>query len=245
MKKTLNNFLCKYPYIYKNILKITENSNYEKQFYLTHIKSNDVVFELGANRGYFTSLFCNIVGNQGQVHAFEAVPETYNKTKQSFAINYPKNLFFNNYAVGNENKSVDLFMPNTDDGQASLANQNDGSWKTGFITIHSSQMIRLDDYIHKNKILKIDFVKCDIEGSELLALQGMEESLKQFKPKILVEVHESWMNSFNYSSMDLFESLRKFGYTEFHQVENTIKRLSLHELENVKNLPESMNVYCK
>jgi len=245
MKKTLNNLLCKYPYIYKNILKITENSNYEKQFYLTHIKSNDVVFELGANRGYFTKLFSSVVGPNGCVHAFEAVPETYNKTNQSLANNYPKNLFFNNYAVGNEIKKVDLFMPNTDDGQASLANQKDGSWKSGSISTHSAQMIRLDDYIKENQITKIDFVKCDIEGSELLALQGMEESLKQFKPKILIEVHESWMNSFNYSSMDLFELLRKFGYTEFHQVEKTIKRLSLHELENVKNIPESMNVYCK
>jgi len=34
------------------------------------------------------------------------------------------------------------------------------------------QFIKMDDYVLENNVIKIDFIKIDIEGAELLALKG-------------------------------------------------------------------------
>ena len=40
----------------------------------------------------------------------------------------------------------------------------------------------MDDYVLENNVIKIDFIKIDIEGAELLALKGGLYSIKKFLP---------------------------------------------------------------
>ena len=51
--------------------------------------------------------------------------------------------------------------------------------------IQGMQLIRLDDY----PLTKLDYVKMDIEGQELAALQGAEQLILKYHPALLVEVH--------------------------------------------------------
>jgi FkbM family methyltransferase len=141
--------------------------NYEKIFYLNHLKRNYVVFDLGANKGYFTKLFCNIVGPFGEVHAFEPVKDTFLENIRGFSGNTPANLKLHNLAVGDRNTNIEILVPAGDYGQASLKSHKTGSWHVGQFEQVLCKMIRLDDYIQENSISVIDFIKCDIEGAEL------------------------------------------------------------------------------
>ena len=62
---------------------------------------------------------------------------------------------------------------------------------------------------------RIDFVKCDIEGAELLALRGMAKTLKEYQPAILMEVMPEWMKSFGHTTDDLIVFLKGCGYNSF------------------------------
>lgn len=48
------------------------------------------------------------------------------------------------------------------------------------------QIISIDDFVEQNNIEKIDFIKLDIEGSELDTLKGAVNTLKKFRPKLAI-----------------------------------------------------------
>tara|TARA_B100001093_G_C26665645_1_gene943861 strand:+ start:350 stop:1087 length:738 start_codon:yes stop_codon:yes gene_type:complete len=244
MKNFLDKTLCNQPKIYAILLKLLGRKNHEKIFYLNLIKKNDVVIEIGANRGYFTKLFSNIVGNLGHVYAFEAVKKTYHINKDNFQGPPPANLELNNLAVGDQNTQIEILVPAGDDGQASLKAHSEGSWKNGYAESLICQMVRLDDYFLDKNITRIDFIKCDIEGAELLAMHGFENTLRKFIPKMLIEVNNNWTTAFGYDSKQLVNYLKELGYTSFYEVEEDVKKLSDSELKNISTINEGINLFC-
>ena len=54
LNSILTKISCFYPKVFAKCLLGLGCTNFEKIFYLNHIKKNYVVFDLGANRGYFT-----------------------------------------------------------------------------------------------------------------------------------------------------------------------------------------------
>ena len=107
-------------------------------------------------------------------------------------------------------------------------------------------MIRIADYIMDKGIDRIDFLKADIEGAELLAFQGMSTYLREFSPKLLVEINSAWTSAFEYKPIDLISYLKDQGYLSFYEVSNTLKYLSKDQLEDENIFSNGgMNVFCK
>ena len=65
------------PRVYLATLKILQRGSPEKRLYISILRKGDVVIDAGANVGYFTMLFSDLVGAYGHVHAFEPVPATF------------------------------------------------------------------------------------------------------------------------------------------------------------------------
>ena len=68
---------------------------------------------------------------------------------------------------------------------------------------------------------RIDFLKCDVEGAELLVLQGALQTLRRWCPKILVELNSNWSQPFGYSPADTLAFLRSCGYRCFWLIGET------------------------
>ena len=68
--------------------------------------------------------------------------------------------------------------------------------------------IKLDDYIARDNRAP-DLVKMDIEGAEIGATSGMSETLKNKKPKIIIEFHSDQAKS------EVWKILRPLGYSCF------------------------------
>jgi hypothetical protein len=75
-------------------------------------------------------------------------------------------------------------------------------------------VIRLDEYFH-GQAADPDLVKIDIDGAELLALQGMRRILQETKPDLLLEVHPAYLPSFGSSAADDCNLLLEFDYRFF------------------------------
>jgi len=73
----------------------------------------------------------------------------------------------------------------------------------------------LDNLVERLRITKVDFIKLDVDGNELDVLIGAERTIKQFRPKILIElapyVHVH----------DQFEKIIKFLINNNYQLINT------------------------
>ena len=64
----------------------------------------------------------------------------------------------------------------------------------------------MDSILKQHRITKVDFIKIDAEGSEFEILKGMKETLRDFKPNIIVEV---W---FNERFDTILSYVEKYGY---------------------------------
>jgi FkbM family methyltransferase len=53
------------------------------------------------------------------------------------------------------------------------------------------QTKNIDNFVKKNKIKKIDFIKMDIEGSELSALSGSVDTILNFRPQLAITIYHS------------------------------------------------------
>jgi len=160
------------------------------------------VVDVGASMGYFTCLFARWVGPEGSVIAFEPWPE---------ALNYLSSNVEGN-AFGNVNiESVALF---DETGAAHVAA---GSYRVTRGTSRGSRAVdvelaRLDDVPSVQRLQRLDAIKIDIEGAELRALHGMTESIRRWRPFLLIEVHPDFLPLYGDSVDDLQAFLRQFGY---------------------------------
>ncbi len=202
-----NPFLIKRPLLYKIWSNVRRKFNYEKLLYLNKIGNSNIVLDIGANKGYYTSLFSTLVGRYGEVHSFEPVPETY-KELQNLKSRF-ENVFKNNLAVGRESCTATINYDPFDSEKATLLDTTLSLPKK-----YQTEVISIDEYVENLKLTFVHFIKCDVEGLELDVLRGAKNTLKTLKPKVSLEI--------TLAENDLNEAihlLKSAGYSNFHKIE--------------------------
>ena len=225
LRRIARHLLAKSPGFYLMALRALHRGSAEKRLYLSLIRRGDVVLDVGANVGYFTMLFSDLVGKKGEVHAFEPIHGTFAELSRNIG-RFPgyRNVRLKCAALGDRSGHIRMFLPGSDSGQAALVCHRDGSWEVALVASIDVEMIRLDEYA--GHLPRIDFVKCDVEGAELLVLLGGQSILKRLRPRLLLEVNSCWMRSFGWTAEDLFSLLRQIGYSHFYSVGSKLVPLS-------------------
>jgi FkbM family methyltransferase len=201
--------LRKTPRIYSFFASFQKNPNYEKNLYLKEIKTEDVVIDLGANIGIFSELFGILVNSTGNVHCFEPVPLNYQILEQNTS--HLPWVFCYPFAVGDKNESREMSFSESDLQKATLSTKQ----ISANAKVIKVKVVKLDDFFSKEGLERIDFIKCDVEGFELNALYGMERILKEFKPKLSIEITLPMDKR-----IDLFNFLCICGYSCFKKIES-------------------------
>jgi len=104
----------------------------------------------------------------------------------------------------------------------------------GEVGIKKNQIII--DYIIKKKI---DFIKIDIDGLDLLALKSCERIIKRNKPKILIELSENSKDVYNIHWLSVIKFLKKYSYS-FYCVKEYPKKFNRKLFKD-----EVVNIFCK
>lgn len=206
--------LCKIPKVYLACLGLRGQYNCEKAAYLKLIRPGFVLVEVGANEGYFTRLFGNLVGKNGRVIAFEPISKTRERLLDN--VNDIKSVKILPYAISNKTGEFPMFIPGSTHGQASLREHSDPGWgQEGATSTENVQCSPLGQLDEIKDLDKIDFMKVDVEGAELQVLKGAREILERDHPVLHLEIEERWMKSFGYGAAEIEEFLRGIGYTDF------------------------------
>ncbi len=169
--------------------KIHEKSTTE--LFKKVVKEENIVVDLGANIGYFTLLAAKIVGPKGKVFAFEPEPKNYSYLVKNIELNNYNNVMTFQKAVSDKNGKTNLFLCSYDTGHHTI-NQYSGveAYSRGRKVEEQSieiETVTLDTFL-KDKANHIEVIKMDVEGAEMLALLGMDKTLKQNQNiKIFVE----------------------------------------------------------
>ncbi|MDP3290525.1 MAG: FkbM family methyltransferase [Sulfuricurvum sp.] len=177
----------------------------EIEFVKNNLKDGDTFIDIGANFGLY-SIFVGKKFKNCAIHSFEPVPETFKILSKNLKHNglNEKNSTNN---IGLADKKGKLFFSNDKyAGNHIIVNPK----KSDSVTEIDVEI--LDDYIINKNIDKVDFIKCDVEGAELLVLIGAKEVIEKYHPIILIEIYEDWTKRFGHSAMDVINYLLSFGY---------------------------------
>jgi len=151
------------------------------------INPGDYVLDIGCNVGTHSMFFAQTVGEQGHVVAIDAQMEAVVATGLTALAQSRYNINVFNVAVGASSSMVKF--PNVNYQERS----NFGAVRQ---SIHGKNIkqIKLDEL----KFDKINFIKLDIEGGEVLALSGAIETLSLHRPFVVCEIlDEDSQNSIN------------------------------------------------
>jgi FkbM family methyltransferase len=248
LRDWLHHRLLRAPRLYELIETTRRRRNYDKTVFLRTVADGDVVFDVGASIGHYTSLFSHMVGRNGEVHAFEPVPWSFERLRRRIRETRRfDNVVLNNVAVGEgERRRVGVLIPGDDHGQASLLPHQEGSWQFGAVRTVESELLSLDDYASSRSVRRLDFVKMDVEGAELPALRGGRATISAFRPLLYLETHHAWTEAFGYEPADLLDFLADLGYSALYKVDKrAIASISDPRAElSSEQLTHSVNLLC-
>jgi FkbM family methyltransferase len=170
------------------------------------LRPDSCCIDVGAHVGDVTKMFIERAP-KGQHFAFEPLTECFEKLRRRFAGN--PNLQLYRYALANEPGMREFSAVVNFPGFSGLANRT-FQGRNPAIELRNVEAQRLDDIIPRDR--KIDFIKLDIEGAELQALQGAQRILTESKPTLLLEFQRSAAPYFNCTPNEMFSFLRQHNY---------------------------------
>ena len=150
----------------------------ETETFVSLLKNDMVVVDIGANVGYYTLLAARSVGSGGKVFAFEPEPKNYGLLCKNVKENGYTNVVTVPSAVSDRSGTCRLFLCPNNSGAHNLSKrwQEESSIEVNTVT--------LDQYFSKYEG-RIDVVKIDAEGVEELIFDGMLQLLKKYPNLIL------------------------------------------------------------
>ncbi|MFY9824598.1 MAG: FkbM family methyltransferase [Thermoanaerobaculia bacterium] len=179
----------------------------EQRFFREQVTPGMVVFDVGANLGFYTSLFADLVGPAGRVHAFEPDPLSFGILRRRTARR--ANVAANQAAAGDHSGTVTLYCnrSNRADNRvhASLGNE----------TAETAEVLltTLDDYCDAAGVDRIDAVKMDIQGAEIEALRGFRRTLARIQPRwLLIEFSPEHLRAAGSGPEDFWSILDELGF---------------------------------
>lgn len=169
---------------------------YEKRLLIEKIVTSESTFyDIGANVGFYTLLASELVGENGNVISFEPVPRNVKYLRELMKLNKCNNVII--YEVAVKNKSgVSKFDEGISSSTGHLSDD-------GYLRVKT---VSIDDLVGNDKVPKPDYIKIDVEGAELLVLNGAEYTLNRFEPKIFLATHSKNLHK------DCINFLRSIGY---------------------------------
>ena len=148
------------------------------------VRAGDTAVDIGANLGYYARTLSRLTGPAGRVYAVEPVPPILAVLRRN--LRRCRNVEILPYALGTENKPITM--------------ANDSARETGYFGTgqnfvmeagaeadveFTAEMRRGSELF--GHLTRIDFIKCDVEGYEVVIMEEMRPLLERFRPTVLIE----------------------------------------------------------
>ena len=191
-------------------LEIINFDIYEKnETYVIDLLSSESkhIIDIGANIGYHAIRFAK-KNPYANIHAFEPMNTSYSYLiKNIFENKANSNIFSYNIALSDHCGEIDFFVPPANGTNASIINvSGDKNSKIEII-----KTLTLDQWCKDQNVLP-DFIKCDVEGAELLVFKGAKETLKKCTPLIFTELLRKWSKPYGYHPNNVINFFKELGY---------------------------------
>jgi FkbM family methyltransferase len=162
----------------------------EQELVLKYCAPGGVVYDLGANAGFYAIIAARAVGHTGKVYAFEPTPTLAERARSNAALNALANVEIVEAAVSDSDGTIHFGVLGDMSVSNSIRNVKDGN-------AIEVKCVRLDTFVASH--CPPTFMLIDIEGAEVQALEGAKDMIKRYRPVIMIEIHwvgEAFMEFF-------------------------------------------------
>lgn len=161
-------------------------------------KPGMTAWDIGANAGFYTLALSRLVGPEGDVHAFEPLPENAANVLQHISLNGCDNAALHRLALSDSDGEA-TFRTNDSNAMGRLAAGGD-------LRVQTRAM---DTLIESGELATPDIVKIDVEGAESLVFEGARKLLALRKTIWVIALHGEAQQ------LKVGSMLRAYGYRLF------------------------------
>jgi FkbM family methyltransferase len=211
-----------YPWDKPNLLRLVRRVYDVAEFQAIPklVKPGDVACDIGANAGVYSVLLSRLCGRSGRVWAFEPVPDTYWRLRETLALNRCDNVLAVQAAIADTDgtATMNLFEPRFSEwnslGKPSMLKPNGrrvSPRESVEVPSHT-----LDEFCDEHQIERVHFLKVDVEGFELSVFRGAERLLAERRIDfICFEISKDPLKGAGVRSRDVFRALEIHGYKAY------------------------------
>jgi FkbM family methyltransferase len=200
-----------------------------------HLRPGGVFIDVGANIGYLSAVAAGLVGQRGEVHAFEPVPIYCDRLRRLAELN-PRHKIVSNADAAGETPGTCTIYVTREPGQNTMVRSYQQPME--IVSTLEVPVVRLDDYMEARQIRRVSLLKIDAEGFELPVLKGLERyfSSTRERPPIICEIAPrayalqgkkladlaAYMSSHGYTARDLIDPGTRVDLCGIKQVEDVL-----------------------
>ena len=168
--------------------------------------------DIGAHEGYCSLKASRIVGPTGCVIAVEPNPQMVRLLDENIRVSGTNVIAVKSVACSDSDSTLELFSAASANTGSTSFSRSNASLYGPADQVHKVRTRRLDAIIREADISRVDVVKIDVEGAELLVLKGGIETFSRYRPVLLVELEDRLLNSMGTSSAEVIAFLDSCGY---------------------------------
>lgn len=195
-----------------------------------------IIFDVGAHTGYVTKKYRRLFPT-ANIHAFEPFDQSYKELVDSVA--QDKNIVANQLAITDHTGPVTLYINSSSATNSLLQVDERGAdyWDPNLIETHTHALVNattIDSYCHEHGIKHIDILKLDIQGTELVALNGAKTLLEK---RAITLIYTEMIIAPTYKNQspfyELIDFLKGYGLRLFNIYDLHYKQNQLIQLDGI------------
>jgi FkbM family methyltransferase len=169
----------------------------------------DVVLDIGAHAGRHTAAFADLVGPDGHVLAFEPLPEQRSHLQ---GLKLGRQVTVMAFALSDHSGAAEFVHAKGSPEESGLRQRiynNPDLVRPERIAV---EVMTVDQVASIMGLIRVDFIKIDIEGGEIACLRGAAQTIKRFRPFISVEYGKPAYGPYGHTKQTLMTTATELGY---------------------------------
>jgi len=186
-------------------LDVTKNMKYDRaaiSIMKQILKEDSVCIDIGCHKGEIMDEILQF-SPKGKHFGFEPIPWMYEALCKKYK---DKNVAIYPNAISNQEANTTFKIVKNAPAYSGLKNREYAIKNPDILEIQVKQ-VKLDDFF--KDLIKLDFIKIDVEGGELNVIEGAAELIKKLKPTILFEFGKGSSEYYNSTPENMFNLLEK------------------------------------
>ena len=178
-------------------------------FLMTRLSVGDCFYDVGAATGLYTVFLAQVVGEHGQVVAFEPERDAYERLRENVKLNQLRNVQAFRLALGEKDERAILLTAEVAGGGRIVVPGE--SPPRG---IEHIQVVQGDAFVKKQGLMSPRAIKIDVEGHEYSVLSGLNQTLSLPSCEfVCCEIHPRFLRP-SLDPEDVLGLLRSAGFDE-------------------------------